>query len=87
MSNGTQFSDSSNEGNIFPPYTMSYVHPSSNPSGSLGEEYGMVNYPHDSQMPFQISYQMQQGFQTSMWVNLEFPIHGEVVGRSQDIYA
>ena len=24
MSIGTQFSDSSNEGNIFPPYTMSY---------------------------------------------------------------
>ena len=47
MSIGTQFSDSSNEGNIFPPYTMSYGQPSSHPSGSIGEEYGMVNYPHD----------------------------------------
>ena len=27
MSIGTQFSDSSNEGNIFPPYTMSYGQP------------------------------------------------------------
>ena len=42
---------------------------------------------HDPQMPFQIPYQLQEGFQTSMWVNPEFPIHGEVVGRSQHIYA
>ena len=41
MSIGTQFSDSSNEGNIFPPYTMSYGQPSSLPSGSIGEEYGI----------------------------------------------
>ena len=47
MSIGTQFNDSSNEGNIFPPYTMSCGQPSSHPSGSIGEEYGMVNYPHD----------------------------------------
>ena len=87
MSIGTQFSDSSNEGNIFPPYTMSYGQPSSHPLGSIGEEYGMVNFPHDPQMTFQIPYQMQEGFQTSMWVNPEFPIHGEVVGRSQQIYA
>ena len=79
MNIGTQFSDSSNEGNIFPPYTMSYGQPSSHPSGSIGEEYGMINYPHDPQ----ISYQMQQRFQTSMWVNHEFPIYGKVVGRSQ----
>ena len=84
---GTPFSDSSNEGNIFLPYAMSYGQSSSHPSGSIGEEYGMINYPHDPQMSFQIPYQMQQGFQMSMWVNLEFPIHGEVVGRSQDIYA
>ena len=58
MSIGTQFSDSSNEGNIFPPYTMSYGQPSSHPSDSIGEEYGMVNYPHDPQIPFQIPYQM-----------------------------
>ena len=58
MSIGTQFSDSSNEGNIFPPYTMSYGQPSSHPSSSIGEEYGMVNYLHDPQMSFQIPYQM-----------------------------
>ena len=66
MSIGTQFSDSSNEGNIFPPYIMSYGQPSSHPSGSIGEEYGMVNYLQDSQMLFQIPYQMQEGFQTSI---------------------
>ena len=59
MGIGTQFSDSSNEGNIFPPYTMSYGQPSSHPSDSIGEEYGMVNYPHDPPMSFQIPYQMQ----------------------------
>ena len=69
MSIGTQFSDSSNEDNIFPPYTMSYGQLSSHPSGSISEEYGMVNYPHDPQMSFQILYQMQEGFQTTMWVN------------------
>ena len=83
MSIGTQFSDSSNEGNIFPSYTMSYGQPSSHPSGSISEEYGMINYPHDPQMSFQIPYQMHQGFQTSTWVNPEFPIHREVVGRNQ----
>ena len=62
MSIETQFSDLLNEGNIFPPYAMNYGHPSSHPSSSIGEEYGMINYPHDPQMPFQISYQMQQGF-------------------------
>ena len=83
---GTQYSDSSNDANVFPPYTMSYGQPSSHPSDSIGE-YGMINYPHDAQMSFQTPYQMQQGFQTSMWVNPEFPIHGEVVGTNQDIYA
>ena len=66
MSIRTQFSDSSNEGNKFPPYTMSYGQPSSHSSGSICEEYGMINYPHDPQMSFQIPYQMQQGFQMSM---------------------
>ena len=60
MSIVTQFSDPSNKGNIFPPYTMSYGQPSSYPSSSIGEEYGIINYPHDPQMPFQIPYQMQQ---------------------------
>ena len=61
MSIGTQFSDSSNEGNIFPPYTMIYGQPSLYPSGFISEEYGTVN--------------------------LGFQMHGEVVGRSQRIYA
>ena len=87
MSIGTQYSDSSNDGNSFPPNTMSYGQPSLNPSASIDEEYGMINYPYAEQMSFHIPYQMQQGFQTNMWVNLEFPIHGEVVGTSQDIYA
>ena len=90
MSIGTQYSDSSNDANVFPPYIMSYdqpslhpsLHPSSHPLGSIGK-YGMINHPHDPQMPFQIPYQKQQGFQTSMWVNPEFPIHREVVGTSQ----
>ena len=86
MSIGTQYSDSSNDANVFHPYTMSDGQPSAHPSSSIGE-YGMINCPHDPQMSFQIPYQMQQGFQTSMWVNPEFPIHGEVVGTSQDIYA
>ena len=86
MSIDTQYSDSSNDANIFTSYTMSYGKLSSHPSGSIGE-YGMINYPHNPQMSFQIPYKMQQGFQTSMWVNPEFPIYGEVVGTSQDIYA
>ena len=86
MSIGTQYNDSSNDVNVFLPYTMSYGQPSSHPSDFI-DEYGMINYPHDAQMSFQTPYQIQQGFQTSMWVNLEFPIHGEVVGTSQDIYA
>ena len=86
MSIGTQYSDSSNEAYIFPFYTMSYGQPSSNPSASIDEEYGRINYPHSKQIPFHIPYKMQQGFQTSMWVNPEFLIHVEVVGRSQDIY-
>ena len=62
MSIGTQFNDSSNEGNIFPLCTMSYGQPSSHHSGSFGEEYRMINYPHDPQMSFQIPYKIQQGF-------------------------
>ena len=59
MSIGPQYSDSSNDGNIFPPITMSYGQPSSNPLASIDEEYGMINYPHTKQMPFHIPYQMQ----------------------------
>ena len=58
MSIGTQYSDSSNDGNIFPPNTMTYGQPSSNPSASIDEKYGMINYPHAEQMSFHIPYQM-----------------------------
>ena len=78
LSIGTQYSDSSNDANIFPPYTMSYGQPSSHPSGSIGE-CGMINYSYDPQMSFQIPYQMQQGFQTSMetlWVQVNTFMHG-----------
>ena len=54
MSIGTQYSDSSNDNNIFPPNTMSYGQPSSNPSASIDEEYGMINYSHAEQMSFHI---------------------------------
>ena len=35
MSISTQYSDSSNDDNIFPPNTLSYGQPSSNPSTSI----------------------------------------------------
>ena len=66
MSIDTQYSDSSNDDNIFSPNIMSYGQHSSNPWASIDEEYGMINYPHTKQMSFHISYQMQQGFQTNM---------------------
>ena len=59
MSIDTQYNDSSNDDNIFPPNTMSYGQPSSNPSTSIDEECGMINYPHAEQMPFHIPYQIQ----------------------------
>ena len=65
MSTDTQYSNSSNDVNVFPPYTMSYGQPSSNSSSSIDEEYGMINYPHAKIIPFHLPYQMQQGFQKS----------------------
>ena len=82
MSIDTQYSDSSNDANIFPPHTMSYGQPSSNSSTSIDEEYRIINYPYAKQTSFHIPYQMQQEFQRSMWVNHEFPIHREVVSTS-----
>ena len=58
MSIDTQYNDSSNDANFFPPYTMSYGHPSSNPLAFIDEEYGMINYPHVEQIPFHLPYQM-----------------------------
>ena len=87
ISIGTQYTDSSNDDNIFSSNTMSYGQPSSNFSASIDEEYGMISYPHAKQMSFHIPYQMQQRFQMNMWVNPEFPIiktfiHGKVVSTS-----
>ena len=59
MSIDTQYSDSSNDDNTFPPNTMSYGQPSSNPSASIDEEYEIIYYPHVEQMSFHISYKMQ----------------------------
>ncbi|KAL6318099.1 hypothetical protein AAG906_035244 [Vitis piasezkii] len=44
MSIGTQFSDSSNEAKVYPPYVMCYGQLSS----SIDEEYGMSSYPSDA---------------------------------------
>ncbi|RVX16761.1 hypothetical protein CK203_006210 [Vitis vinifera] len=88
MSVKTQFSDSSNEANIYAPYAMSYGQPPQNLSSSTDEEYERYNYPSSTQMPYYLPHQLQQqGFQTSTWENPGFPIHGQVVGRTQEIYA
>ncbi|RVW74671.1 hypothetical protein CK203_052028 [Vitis vinifera] len=55
MSIGTQFSDSSNETNVYPPHVMSYGQPSS----STDEEYGMSRYSPSRQMSYQVPYQME----------------------------
>ena len=78
MSIETQFSDSWNEVNVYPPYVMGYGQPSS----STDEEYGMPTYPSAAQMSYQVPYQMQGGFDMNTWVNLEYPIHVEAVGRT-----
>ncbi|RVW97528.1 Cucumisin [Vitis vinifera] len=83
MSIRTQFSDSSNEANIYPPYVMSYGQPSS----SIDEEYGMSRYSPSRKMSYQVPYQMEGGFGINTWVNFEYLIHVEAVGRTQEIYA
>ena len=57
------------------------------PSSSTDEEYGMPTYPSAAQMSYQVPYQMQEGFDMNTWVNLEYLIHVEAVGRTQEIYA
>ncbi|KAL6326563.1 hypothetical protein AAG906_008425 [Vitis piasezkii] len=52
MSIGTQFSDSSNETNVYPPHVMSYDQPSS----STDEEYGMPCCSPSTQMSYQVLY-------------------------------
>ena len=81
MSIGTQFSDSSNEANIYPPHVMSYGQPSS----STDEDYGMPSYSLIAQMTYQVPYQMEGGFDINTWVNLEYHIHVEAIDKTRDI--
>ncbi|KAL6329058.1 hypothetical protein AAG906_007348 [Vitis piasezkii] len=55
MSIGTQFSNSSNEANVYPPHVMSYGQPSSS-----DEEYGMSRYSPSRQMPYQVPYRWKE---------------------------
>ncbi|RVW12137.1 hypothetical protein CK203_098548 [Vitis vinifera] len=88
MSIETQFNDSSNEANIYSLYAMSCGQLPPNLSSSIDGEYERCNYPSSTQMLYYLPYEMQQQeFQMSTWENLGFPIHGQVVGRTQEIYA
>ena len=71
MSIGTQFCDSSNEANVYPPHVMSYGQPSS----STNEKYGMSRCSPSTQMSYQVPYQMEWGFDINTWVNFEYLIH------------
>ena len=79
MSIGTQFSDSSNEANVYLLHVMSYIQPSS----STYEESGMPSYSPSAQMSYQVSYYMEGGFDINTWMNLEYPIHVKAVGMTQ----
>ena len=83
MSIGTQFSDSSNKANVYPLHVMSYGQPSS----SIDEEYGILRCSPSRKMSYQVPYQMEGGFDINTWVNFEYPIHVEAMGRTQEIYA
>ncbi|RVW73283.1 hypothetical protein CK203_050367 [Vitis vinifera] len=73
MSVETQFSDSSNEANIYAPYAMSYGQPPQNLSSSTDEEYERYNYPSSTQMPYYLPHQLQQqGFQRAHGKTLDF---------------
>ena len=88
MSIETQFNDSSNEANIYALYAMIYGQPLPNLSNSTNEECERYNYPFSTQISYYLPYQMQQqGFQMSTWENPRFPIHGQVVGRTQPVYS
>ena len=74
MSIGTQYSDSSNDNNIFPPHTMSYGQSSSNPSGVIDEEYGMINYPHVEQMSSTFHIRCNKSME-KLWVQVKTFMH------------
>ena len=85
MSIETQFSDSSNEANVYLPYVKGYGQSSQNyvmGSSSTDEKYGMFSYSLSTQMSYHIPYQIQERFDTSTWMNLEYPIHVEAMGRT-----
>ncbi|RVW19847.1 hypothetical protein CK203_116344 [Vitis vinifera] len=63
MSIGTQFSDSSNEVNVYLPYVMDYGQPFS-----------------------KLCNRCKGRFDTSTWVNPEYPIHVKTMGKTQEIY-
>ena len=65
MSVETQFSDSSNETNIYSPYVMSYGQPPQNLSSSINGEYERYNYPSSTQMSFYLPYQMHDYYSKS----------------------
>ena len=56
MSIETQFSDSSNEANIYAPYTMSYGQPPPKLLSSIDEEYERYNHPSSTKMSYYLSY-------------------------------
>ena len=60
------------------------------PSSSMDEEYGMPSHSPSAQMTcdsYHVLYQIQGEFDTSTWVNSEYPIYVEAVGKTQEIYA
>ena len=57
---------------------MSYGQPSS----STNEEYDMSSYSPSTQMPYEVSYKMEIGFDINTCVNLEHPIHVEAIGKT-----
>ena len=90
MSMGTQFSDSSNEANVYHAYMIRYDQPPQNyamGSSSANENYGMSSYSLSTQISYHVPYQMQGGFEPSTWVNLESLIHVKAMGKTQEIYA
>ncbi|RVW26902.1 hypothetical protein CK203_104184 [Vitis vinifera] len=57
---------------------------------SMDEEYGMPSHSPSAQMTcdsYHVLYQIQGEFDTSTWVNSEYPIYVEAVGKTQEIYA
>ena len=92
MNVGTQFSDSSNEANIYPPYIMTilgYGQPfpnSSISSSSTNEEYGMLTILFYTNVILHSISDVRRISNEHMG-ETKVSYHGEVVGRTQEIYA